>query len=69
MEATGYQLRFLRDHFSLPTMNRILFRHSRSFETIDSERILSDQAWHALGAVEMCCLNPTRPGLCSGGGK
>ena len=59
MEATGYELRFLRDHFSpgsactrsLPAMNRILFCHSGSFETVDGEHIFFDQAWHGAGAV------------------
>lgn len=59
MEDTGYELRFMKDVYApnatcarpLRAMNRILYCHSGSFETLDGDRIGPDQAWYGAQAV------------------
>jgi hypothetical protein len=59
MEASGYELRFLRDLYSpgavcsspMPAMNRVLYCNTGSFTTCKGEVRGSDQAWHGDDAV------------------
>ena len=59
MEASGYELRFLRDHYApgavcarpMPATNRVLYCNAGSFTTCRGETRACDQAWHGAEAV------------------
>lgn len=59
MEASGYELRFLRDRYApgaccaqpMPAMNRVLYCHAGDFTTCRGENRICDQAWHGTDAV------------------
>jgi len=61
MEDTGYSLRYLKDTYGpgvaasldMPSMNRVLYCRSGSFETVGGETFETDQAWHGSVAVSL----------------
>jgi hypothetical protein len=59
MEASGYELRFLRDRYArdaicahpMPAMNRVLYCNTGSFSTCSGDVRAHDQAWHGANPV------------------